>query len=205
VSSLIQAALTWVLIAAPGAQPPAAPSTPSKPTVPAEARPNPAGVAASAAAQPSAVPAGDPLADPFLKALRAEVERLQKRAAEAESAAPDDAGRLRARAQLNTELLLLTIRLQEQIYLQQKALLLAAQATKKVPSAASGGSAAALRAAPTKPKYVGPVFIKRNGSKKAHRPGCAFGEKIAPAERVSFASLAHAVAAGCQPCKVCRP
>ena len=203
-SSLIQAALTWVLFAAPGAPPPAAPSVPSKPVVSTEVRAGAAGAAAGAVSQPSAVRAGDPLADPFLKALRAEAERLQKRAVEEEAAAPDDAGRLHARAQLNTELLLLSLRLQEQIYLQQKALLSAGQAAK-TPSIAPGGSGVALGAAPSKPKYVGPVFIKRSGSKKAHRPGCAFGEKIAPAERISFASLAHAVAAGCQPCKVCRP
>lgn len=204
-SVLIQAALACVLIAAPATQPSTAPASSPKPPAPAPTRVDPPGAAASAVSQPATVPAGDPLADPVLKALRAEVERLQKTAEEAEAAATDDAGRLRARAQLNTELLLLVIRLQEQLYLQQKALLAAAGTAKPPTRTSSGGSGAASQAASTKPKYVGPVFAKRGGSGKAHRPGCTFGEKIAQSERVTFASLAQAIAAGCEPCKLCRP
>jgi len=167
--------------------------------------------AQSAASQTSAAPAPneapgprEATLDPVLKALRAEVERLQQEAQTAAAAAGDETARTQIRLQLITDLLLLLIRQQEQLYLQNQALL-AALSTPKAGGAAVASSAPAAKASPGSGKPAGAVFAKRGGDSKAHRPGCPFGERIAAGARVTYASLAQAVAAGYQPCKVCRP
>jgi hypothetical protein len=56
----------------------------------------------------------------------------------------------------------------------------------------------------TSASAAGSLFAKR-GLKKFHRAGCRFGEAVKAEDRVSFATAAAAVAAGLEPCKVCRP
>lgn len=170
---------------------------------PAEARPAPSG---------SARPAAD-VQDPVVRALREEVEALRRAAAEAEAQAPDENARLKARLELVTQLLLVVIRQQERIYLQNQALL--AGRTTPAPggspspgagaSTPSGRPAGAPTRAGTAAAKLGPFFAKRGGESKVHRPGCPFGERISSDARVTFATLREALDAGYQPCKVCHP
>jgi micrococcal nuclease len=74
-------------------------------------------------------------------------------------------------------------------------------------AAAAGGavsSTAAAKGVESKPnteaKYIGNAR-----SKKFHLPDCKWAEKIAPRNRVEFRTRHDAVAAGYEPCKVCRP
>jgi hypothetical protein len=67
-----------------------------------------------------------------------------------------------------------------------------------------GGKAAAPGGDKTSASAAGALFAKR-GLKKFHRAGCHFGERVKLEERVAFATIAAAVAAGLEPCKVCRP
>lgn len=169
--------------------------------------------AVAALAEPAAPgaapqPPGETSAAPGATTVRDEAERLRKAAAEAEAAAPDEAARTRVRLQLITDLLLLVIRQQEEISLQNQALL--ATLTNRMAGTSAG--ATGLRVAPSATKGVvlpgkpaGPLFGRRGGGGKVHRPGCPFGERIAVSSRVMFATLAQAAAAGLQPCKVCRP
>jgi hypothetical protein len=48
-------------------------------------------------------------------------------------------------------------------------------------------------------------FFARRGLRKFHRAGCVFGERIHADDRVGYPSAAAALAAGLEPCKVCRP
>lgn len=178
-SMLIGAPAAVFGAAAPGAKPAAESAT--KPTPPASA------------AKPTPPPP-----DPVLAALHAEVERLRKSAAEAEAAAPDEAARVLARQELITQLLLVLIRQQEQVYLQNQALLGALARPSAGATAAPPAPRAATAAA------TGPLYGKRDGD-KVHRPGCRAGEMIAASTRLGFASLAQAAAAGYRPCQICRP
>src|SRR5439155_1234432 len=53
---------------------------------------------------------------------------------------------------------------------------------------------------------TGPVtFFGNPRTKKYHRSGCQFGERLKESDRVPFASPKEAEAAGYEACKVCRP
>jgi hypothetical protein len=73
-------------------------------------------------------------------------------------------------------------------------------------SPAAGGAARSKPAAVSSatPTPSGALFGKR-GLKKLHRAGCTFGERIKAEDRVTFASMQEAAAAGYEACKVCRP
>jgi hypothetical protein len=79
------------------------------------------------------------------------------------------------------------------------------------PAVRRGGATAAGKPSPSAaaakpgdtPTSAG--FFAKRGLKKFHRPGCQFGERVKTEERVYFARPADAVAAGLEPCKVCRP
>lgn len=64
--------------------------------------------------------------------------------------------------------------------------------------AGAAGAGPSSGAAPA--KYIGNA-----SSKKFLRPDCEWAAKIAPQNRVEFATREAAVAAGYKPCKVCRP
>lgn len=74
----------------------------------------------------------------------------------------------------------------------------AREAGKGLWAAAAPSSGTGATAAPA--KYIGNA-----NSKKFHRPDCEWAAKIAPKNRVEFATREAAIAAGYAPCKVCRP
>ncbi|MBI3944811.1 MAG: hypothetical protein HY321_02755 [Armatimonadetes bacterium] len=202
-SILARLALALALTAAisgPGA---AAPDGPVKPVTPVSPAPASAGAPVAEPPQP-ATPGAQVPADPVVRALREEVARLTEAAAAAEAAAPDEMACVRARLELITQLLLLLIRLQEQAYLRSQAPAPPAPTvgSPRRPPVGTNPKAASVRMAAPRPP--GPLFGKRGGN-KLHRPGCVAGDRIAPGDRVVFAALPQALAAGYQPCRICHP
>jgi hypothetical protein len=66
-------------------------------------------------------------------------------------------------------------------------------------AASRPGAGATGESAPSAP------FFARRGLRKFHRAGCVFGERVRAEDRVGYPSAAAALAAGLEPCKVCRP
>lgn len=48
-------------------------------------------------------------------------------------------------------------------------------------------------------------YVASSRSKKFHRPGCEWGQKIAPANLVKFKTVDEALDAGYEPCRACNP
>lgn len=201
-STWMQAVFAFLFLGAaspqapPAANPPAAAIAPVKSTPVQTTAPTP-----PAAANSPTV--GNPT-DPALLAVRAEIERILKSTEQAEAAAPDEASRARIRMEKLTQLTLLLLRQQEQLYQQNQALLAALTATRPVTRTATAGKNGVV-SSPQANLPAGPLFAKRGGGGKVHRPGCRFGERIAPGTRITFPAVAQASAAGYQPCKICRP
>ncbi|MBC7345230.1 MAG: thermonuclease family protein, partial [Clostridia bacterium] len=66
--------------------------------------------------------------------------------------------------------------------------------------ASGAASPSGFGAAAASGKYIGNA-----SSKKFHRPDCEWAAKIASKNRVEFTTREAAIAAGYEPCKVCRP
>jgi hypothetical protein len=74
------------------------------------------------------------------------------------------------------------------------------------PRAGTAGSpATGLAAGAAGESVANAPFFARRGLRKFHRAGCVFGERIHAEDRVGYPSAAAALAAGLEPCKVCRP
>jgi hypothetical protein len=73
------------------------------------------------------------------------------------------------------------------------------------PRAGSGSAAAGPATGAAGENTPSAPFFARRGLRKFHRAGCVFGERIRPEDRVGYPSAAAALAAGLEPCKVCRP
>jgi len=80
---------------------------------------------------------------------------------------------------------------------------------KGVPASPHAGAAGSPATGPTAggagESVASAPFFARRGLRKFHRAGCVFGERIRPDDRVGYPSAAAALAAGLEPCKVCRP
>jgi hypothetical protein len=77
---------------------------------------------------------------------------------------------------------------------------------KRLPAAARPGAAGtAARPVASGESVPSAPFFARRGLRKFHRAGCVFGERIRAEDRVGYPSAAAALAAGLEPCKVCRP
>lgn len=86
---------------------------------------------------------------------------------------------------------------------------IAPRGRKNAPASPRAGTARSPATGPTAgaagESIANAPFFARRGLRKFHRAGCVFGERIRADDRVGYPSAAAAVAAGLEPCKVCRP
>ena len=181
---------------------------------PLSAGPSPSEKVAALAARAASPPATQPPGD-----LTAELQRLADATDQIEPASPDAVVRLKSVVHGLIEVMKADRR--EVVALRAGAnmrapALPARRHSRKTVSAPGTASlpappAAAIAREPEgsdlageTPANAGAFFGKR-GLTKFHRPGCVFGERIRPQDRVYFKIAAEATAAGYEACKICKP
>jgi len=70
---------------------------------------------------------------------------------------------------------------------------------------ARGANRGLWGSAPEKAGRAEKYYVASKKSKKFHRPGCKWAQKIAPHNLIKFDSRDEAIDAGYEPCRVCKP
>lgn len=170
---------------------------------------------------PPVAPAPTAVVPPSPEDLAREFRRLEQSLQSVNPSSPDAVTRLR---EIGRQLARANALLAEEVARLGATLSATAKAVRTTPAVSSTGRANSRRpTAGSMPGGIAPGaqvgpgtasgeaaapeggFFARRGLRKFHRVGCYSGERIRPGDRVYFKAPAEAVAAGLEPCKVCRP